>query len=158
MLALRGPQYVMATELDEIKSILACSTDEDEVNLSAVEKIKLKAREMSSRAVLLPILVMLLMLTLQPMSGSDTVSFYSLDIFRRANVKMNNYVLSILVNSGFTLGYLFSAMIMTRVGRKLQFISSGLFMAVSLATLGFTLDAEVFKILIFLRNFLKLFF
>ena len=158
MLALRGPQYVMATELDEIKSILACSTDEDEVNLSGVEKIKLKAREMSSRAVLLPILVMLLMLTLQPMSGSDTVSFYSLDIFRRANVKMNNYVLSILVNSGFTLGYLFSAMIMTRVGRKLQFISSGLFMAVSLATLGFTLDAEVFKILIFLRNFLKLFF
>ena len=56
---------------------------------------------------------------------------------------MNNYVLSILVNSGFTLGYLFSAMIMQRVGRKLQFICSGLFMAISLATLGFTLDAEV---------------
>lgn len=147
MLALRGPQYVMATELDEIKSILASDIDEDEeANLSSLDKIKMKAKEMSSRTVLLPILVMMLMLTLQPLSGSDTVSFYSLDIFRRANVKMNNYVLSILVNSGFTLGYLFSAMIMTRVGRKLQFISSGLFMAVSLATLGFTLDAEVFQI------------
>ena len=56
---------------------------------------------------------------------------------------MNNYVLSILVNSGFTLGYMISAMIMTSVGRKLQFISSGLFMAVSLATLGFALEAEV---------------
>ena len=143
MLVLRGPQYLMATELDEIKSVLASVHEEDEPDVSLWEKIKMKAKEMSSRTVLLPILVMLLMLTLQPLSGSDTVSFYSLDIFRRANVKMNNYVLSILVNSGFTLGYLFSAMIMTRVGRKLQFISSGLFMAVSLATLGFTLDEEV---------------
>ena len=91
----------------------------------------------------------------QPLSGSDSVCFYSLDIFRRANVKMNNYVLSILVNSGFTLGYMISAMIMTSVGRKLQFISSGLFMAVSLATLGFTLDAEVFQIQIFFKTFRK---
>ena len=77
------------------------------------------------------------------MSGSETVSVYSLDIFRRANVKMNNYLLAILINSGFTLGYMISAMIMPHVGRKLQFISSGLFMAVSLATLGFALKAEV---------------
>ena len=217
MLALRGPQYVMATELDEIKSILASDVDEDEeADLSALDKIKTKAKEMSSRTVLLPILIMMLMLTLQvchffyfisnyryissnaimsvlmyvlekklecwnsvvcnrclyygldwyifslkivtsfqPLSGSDSVCFYSLDIFRRANVKMNNYVLSILVNSGFTLGYMISAMIMTSVGRKLQFISSGLFMAVSLATLGFTLDAEVFQIQIFFKTFRK---
>ena len=90
------------------------------------------------------------------MSGSETVSVYSLDIFRRANVKMNNYILAILINSGFTLGYMISAMIMTSVGRKLQFISSGLFMAVSLATLGFTLDAEVFQIQIFFKPLEKI--
>ena len=66
MLALRGPQYVMATELDEIKSILASDVDEDEeADLSALDKIKTKAKEMSSRTVLLPILIMMLMLTLQ---------------------------------------------------------------------------------------------
>ena len=142
MLTLRGPQYLMKTELEEMKSIIASQSDEDG-EISSLDKIKHKIKEMSSRTVLLPILMMTLMCSLQPLSGSDTVSFYSLDIFRRANVKMNNYVLSILVNSGFTIGYMVSAMLMTRVGRKMQFICSGLFMAVSLATLGFTLDAEV---------------
>ena len=65
MLVLRGPQYLMATELDEIKSVLASVHEEDEPDVSLWEKIKMKAKEMSSRTVLLPILVMLLMLTLQ---------------------------------------------------------------------------------------------
>ena len=144
MLALRGPQYLMKTELEEMKSIIASQSDETE-DISSIKKFKNKLKEMSSRTVLLPILMMTLMCALQPLSGSDTVSFYSLDIFRRAEVKMNNYVLSILVNSGFTIGYMVSALLMTRVGRKMQFICSGLFMAVSLATLGFTLNAEVSK-------------
>ena len=48
-----------------------------------------------------------------------------------------------LPNSGFTIGYVISAMIMSRVPRKVQFISSGLFLAVANATLGFTLNQEV---------------
>ena len=79
----------------------------------------------------------------QPLSGCDTVSFYSLDIFQRANVQMNNHMLSIFVTSGFTIGYIISAMIMTRVSRKLQFISSALFMALSTFTLGTVLSFEV---------------
>jgi hypothetical protein len=77
------------------------------------------------------------------MSGIDMVAYYSLDIFKRANVQMNNHVLSILVQSGTTLGYVFSAPLLTKISRKLQFITSGVFMAISLATLGFTLKSEV---------------
>ena len=71
------------------------------------------------------------------------VIFYSLDIFKRANVQMNNYALSIMVQSGFLVGYIISSFLMVRTPRKLQFIASGLFMSASLVALGFILDVEV---------------
>lgn len=71
------------------------------------------------------------------------VIFYSLDIFQRANVQMNNYALSIMVQSGFLVGYIISSFLMVRTPRKLQFIASGLFMSASLVALGFILDVEV---------------
>lgn len=136
MIQLRGPRYTIDTELDEIKSILACQ------EISSEGSFKSRLREMTSRSMFYPVASLLLMFCMQPISGSDTVSFYSLDIFQRANVKMNNHMLSICVNSGFTIGYIISAIIMTRVPRKVQFISSAFFMAVSNATLGFTLQEE----------------
>lgn len=88
MLALRGPQYVMATELDEIKSILASDVDEDEeADLSALDKIKTKAKEMSSRTVLLPILIMMLMLTLQV--SHFFTSYLTIYFFKRNHVCPN---------------------------------------------------------------------
>ena len=147
MLTLRGPKYLKYPELDEIKSILANQLN-NEGEMSKFEKAKDKIKSMSSRKVLFPILMLSVMFSLQPLSGSETVSFYSLDIFRRANVKMNHYVLAILINSGFTTGYMVSSILLTRIRRKVQFICSSLFMAVCLITLGFTLNAEVGKIIL----------
>ena len=82
----------------------------------------------------------------QTMSGNETIAYYCLDIFKRAKVTMmNNYTLSILLQTAFTTGYVISAFIMNHVPRRIQFMSSALFMAVSTATLGFTLNqsAEV---------------
>ena len=82
----------------------------------------------------------------QTMSGSETIAYYCLDIFKRAKVTLiNNYTLSILLQTAFTTGYVVSAFIMNHVPRRIQFMSSALFMAVSTATLGFTLNqsAEV---------------
>ena len=82
----------------------------------------------------------------QTMSGNETIAYYCLDIFKRAKVTMmNNYTLSILLQTAFTTGYVVSAFIMNHVPRRIQFMSSALFMAVSTATLGFTLNqsAEV---------------
>ena len=83
------------------------------------------------------------------MSGSETIAYYCLDIFKRAKVTMmNNYTLSILLQTAFTTGYVISAFIMNHVPRRIQFMSSALFMAVSTATLGFSLNQslEVFII------------
>ena len=112
----------------------------------------------------------------QTMSGSETIAYYCLDIFKRAKVTMmNNYTLSILLQTAFTTGYVISAFIMNHVPRRIQFMSSALFMAVSTATLGFTLNQSVevcipcvllmslvqfiwFPIIFCLRHFLKLSF
>ena len=71
------------------------------------------------------------------------VCYYSLDIFRRANVQMENHILSILVYGGFTSGFICSAFILTHIKRKIHFIGSAAFMAISLATLGLTLKSSV---------------
>ena len=112
----------------------------------------------------------------QTMSGSETIAYYCLDIFKRAKVTlMNNYTLSILLQTAFTTGYVISAFIMNHVPRRIQFMSSALFMAVSTATLGFTLNQSAeacipwvlsmslvqfiwFPIIFCLRHFLKLSF
>ena len=71
------------------------------------------------------------------------MAYYSLDIFRRANVQMENHILSILVYGGFTSGFIGSAFILTHIKRKIHFIGSAAFMAISLATLGLTLKSSV---------------
>ena len=78
----------------------------------------------------------------QPMSGSDILVFYSLAIFKRANVNMNSHVLAIFVQSGFLFGYVIAAFLMSRVTRKAQFIISGIFMATFLFALGFILKSN----------------
>ena len=83
------------------------------------------------------------------------VIFYSLDIFQRTNVQMNNYALSIMVQSGFLVGYIISSFLMVRTPRKLQFIASGLFMSASLVALGFILNVEVSYVPIKIRSEIK---
>ena len=132
MLALRGPHYRVATELGEMQNILTMASSSKS---DAAESSSLR-----SRTVIVPFLMMLVMMILQPMSGSDTVSYYSLDIFKRADVtSMNNHLLSMLVTSSITMGYVISTGLMRCVPRKIQFISSGLLMATSNAVLGFAL-------------------
>ena len=56
---LRGPHYPMSTELNEIKSILACKADAEESSIFS------KLKKLQSRAVLFPVLMLLLFFTLQ---------------------------------------------------------------------------------------------
>ena len=76
------------------------------------------------------------------MSGSDILVFYSLDIFKRANLDMNSHVLAIFVQSGFLIGYIIAAFLMSRITRKTQFIVSGFFMSIFLFALGFILKTN----------------
>ena len=61
MLYLRGPRYLMGAELEEINSILA---DQEKME-SNQTGLKSKIKELRSRSVLLPVLMMVLMFTLQ---------------------------------------------------------------------------------------------
>ena len=82
----------------------------------------------------------------QPLTGAESIVNYSLDIFRRANIKWNNYLLSILVQIGFIIGYFISAFLMSRIKRKVQYVSTAILMAMSQTILGFTLIADVSKL------------
>ena len=77
------------------------------------------------------------------MVGAETIINYSLDIFRRANVKWNNYILSSLVQVGSIVGYSSSAFLMPRMKRKTQYISAAILMAITQVILGFALIADV---------------
>ena len=71
------------------------------------------------------------------------VIFYSLDIFRRAEVELDNYVLSILAQSGISLGYILAPLLMNRVSRKKHFLSAGIFMVCNLLIASFVIYFEV---------------
>ena len=62
---------------------------------------------------------------------------------------MNNYILTILVQSGFVLGYIISGCLLSHVKRKVHFTCGALLMAISQAILGLTLKANVKAVLTF---------
>ena len=75
--------------------------------------------------------------------GAETLANYSLDIFRRANVKLNNYLLVVLVQGCTLTGYIISACIMRYVKRKHHFACSAALMSISYAVLGIALKMQV---------------
>jgi MFS family permease len=58
-------------------------------------------------------------------------------------VALNEYVLSLLLQAGFSIGYTVSAPIMGHVGRRPQYFASSIFMATSLVVLAASLNAMV---------------
>ena len=80
---------------------------------------------------------------------------YSLDIFKRANIKFNNYVLSVLVQSSTLLGYVISACIMNNIKRKNLFLFSAALMGIFQAILGSTLKAMVRDVIYYLVHHSK---
>ena len=74
------------------------------------------------------------------MTGAEAIINYSLDIFRRANIKWNNYVLSILVQTGSIIGYFISTFLISRIKRKVQYISTAALMAISQIILESEMD------------------
>ena len=67
-----------------------------------------------------------------------------LDIFRRANLQFNNYAIAIFVTSAFALGYFLSTILIQKIPRKVQYIISGIIMAISQGLLGLTLRAQAY--------------
>jgi len=71
------------------------------------------------------------------------VTYYSLDIFIESKVDINPYIMAILVQGSFTIGYALSTPLMDRMRKKVQFALSGSIMVVSYLILGFCLYFKV---------------
>ena len=77
------------------------------------------------------------------MCGAETIVNYSMDIFKRAEVQVPHYLLTILVNLAFLAGYIISVFLTTSLKRKVQFLIGVILMSISQAILGLALKAEV---------------
>ena len=70
LLNLRGPQYMMKAELEELKNILTSQQESAEAGF--INKLK----ELKSREVYFPVLMMMLMFSLQVRSQMGMSTFY----------------------------------------------------------------------------------
>ena len=80
---------------------------------------------------------------LQGFCGGDSLSLYSVYIFKKSNVALNGYVLSVLLQVGFTVGYVVSVPFMGHVGRRPQYFVSSVLLATAMVVLGASLYAMV---------------
>ena len=80
---------------------------------------------------------------MQGFCGGDSLSLYSVYIFKKSNVALNGYVLSMLLQVGFTVGYVVSVPFMGHVGRRPQYFVSSILLATAMVVLGASLYALV---------------
>lgn len=73
----------------------------------------------TAREFLTPLGIMLFLSVIQGACGCDTISYYSLKIFRMARVAMDEYVMAILLQLGYTAGYMLISPVMEKINRKL---------------------------------------
>ena len=83
----------------------------------------------------------ILKILFQATCGSDTISYYSLEIFAKAEVPLNEYILSILLQAGFTMSFMLSSSLMNIMKRRNQYLISGSLMAFCMLMLSFCMYA-----------------
>lgn len=126
--AIRGPNYNVQPEIDELEMIVL----EQEDKLTLREKLNY----MTSRAVQMPLGITLILFAFQATCGADTVCYYALDIFTASKVDISPYILAIMLQSAFTVGYAISTPMLARMKRRTQFILSGSLMVAAYSVLG----------------------
>ena len=77
------------------------------------------------------------------MSGGFTIFFYSLEIFSKTDIALDKYGLSLLLNCGFSLGYVISVFAMPLIPRRVLFITSTICMAIFIALIGFSFKKDL---------------
>ena len=128
---LRGRKYDLKEELEEMERILANKQD-----------WKASLKELTQRQFFFPIIMMIVFMIIQPFSGIIMLSVYILDIFKRAEITFNHYILSICTTSATTTGYVISTYLTKKLPRKVQFIMAGVSMASNLALGGIMLKLK----------------
>lgn len=79
----------------------------------------------------------------QASCGADLITFYSLDIIDKAELTFDAYLLSTLIKAGFLVGNIISTPLMSKVGRRPQFLLSTVLVALSMYTIALCMYVEV---------------
>ncbi|XP_059083417.1 uncharacterized protein LOC131880741 [Tigriopus californicus] len=125
---LRGDNYPILAEMKDLLFVASQQTG----SVSCGQKIQY----LTSRQVIRPLSIMCTLFTFQALCGADLITYYSLDIIHKAQLAINPYLLSCLVQGGFTLGYMVSTPFLSKIGRRKQFIFSSLLTSFSMTSLG----------------------
>lgn len=117
-----------------MKELEAC------VNSSSTGNGKSLSRKMkyyfTAREFVTPLGIMLFLSIVQGSCGVDTISYYSLKIFRLARISLDEYVMAILLQLGYTAGYMLISPVMEKINRKHLFITASGLMALALSILA----------------------
>ena len=132
---IRGENYPAHIEA---KEIFACvnTGKSDESFLKKMLKYGI------SRPFLQPLSIMLVIATVQGLSGVDAISYYCVTIFKMANLALDSYTMAIFMQIGYTAGYIMIAPFMDSIDRKKLYIIAGNLMTLSLVILGATINPE----------------
>jgi len=132
---IRGNNYPAHVEAKEIS---AC-VNTDQSNEPFLKKI---LKDGMSRPFLQPLSIMLVIATVQGLSGVDAISYYCVTIFKMANLAIDPYTMAIFMQIGYTAGYIMIAPFMDSIDRKKLYIIAGNLMIISLVILGATISPE----------------
>lgn len=89
------------------------------------------------RTVLIPLLIGLVLLMIQQLSGIDSVIFFTVEIFKTAGSSINGHLASIIVGLVQLLSNISSLFVVDRFGRKPLLLASGVIMSVSMGGMGY---------------------
>ena len=98
-----------------------------------------------SRPFLQPLSMMLFLATVQGLCGVDALSQYCVVILKMANIAVDEYIMAIFMQMGYTAGYILIAPFVDSFGRKRLFSVASWIMTISLVVLGATIDPDSAK-------------
>ena len=86
------------------------------------------------------------------MCGAEVIVNYTIYILNRAEVEIQHYFLTILVQTGQLLGWIISIFLTTSLKRKVHIALGCLFMGISQAILGFALTVKVLISILYIQK------
>jgi len=130
----RGPKYPIQVEAKELLACVEAARPESGSRCTQLKKqIEFYA---TTREFIIPMSIMLFLSIIQGACGCDTISYYSLTIFRKAKISLDEYLMSIFLQIGYTAGYLFVSPVMEKINRKHLFIIASISMSSALTLLA----------------------
>ena len=71
------------------------------------------------------------------------IAYYSLDLLSRVEIVLDKYLMVCLLQSSITLGFIITTPFMACIGRKPQYITSGLLTSCSMVVIGIAFSEHV---------------